>query len=269
MDVARFKIELEYDGTRYAGWQIQKNARSVQGEIFEALRKVFNTERFEFYGSSRTDTGVHALGQVAHLDVDTCLPAEAVVAEVNTRLPSDIAFIKALSVDRSFHAREHAEARSYIYQISRRPMAFGKRYTWLVTTGLDIKYMQTVCGMFVGFKDFTSFTKDKSGPDKHGEKKSTLVDIERLELKEEGSLILVRIKASHFLWKMVRQIVGVLVEAGKGKLTEQQLSRFFNGKSPEPAKLTAPPSGLFLEKVYYSLGEPLPPLKPCLTQALS
>jgi tRNA pseudouridine38-40 synthase len=266
--MARFKIELEYDGTRYAGWQIQKNARSVQGEIFTAIRKVFATERFEFHGSSRTDTGVHALAQVAHLDVDTSWPAARIVAEINTRLPSDIAFIRATAVEHTFDARRLASARSYIYQISRRPMAFGKRYTWLVNGELDVEGMHAACKLFTGFKDFRSFTRERPERNDKEPAKSTLVAVERLELLEHGCLLLIRIKGSHFLWKMVRQIVGVLVELGKRKLTIAQIARFLEERSPEPAKLTAPPAGLFLEKVYYRDDEQLPPFTPCLTKAL-
>jgi len=137
----RFKIFIEYEGTRYSGWQIQKNARTIQGELQTAIHAVFKIPRFEFYGSGRTDAGVHALGQVAHLDVDTMLAPEIIRRKLNDELPADISVMEVSRTERGFHARHDALARSYLYQISRRRTAFGKRYVWWVKDELNERIM--------------------------------------------------------------------------------------------------------------------------------
>ena len=243
--MARFKIFIEYEGTRYSGWQIQKNARTVQGEFVAALRDILQSTDFEFFGSGRTDAGVHALMQVAHLEAQTVLAPEILKMKLNDLLPPDINILEIEKASKNFHARHDAVNRSYLYQISRRRTAFGKRFVWWIKDELDSSKMKSASGLFVGAKDFQSFTADDP------EEKSTKVQVERLDLEESGDLILVRIVGSHFIWKMVRQIVGVLVEVGRGKLSENNIERMFQEKSEVPSRLTAPPSGLFLEKVLY------------------
>jgi len=119
----RFKLHIEYDGTRYSGWQIQKNAKTIQGRIMEAIREVCKTETFEFYGSGRTDAGVHALGQIAHLDVATSLQKDILRFKINDTLSPDIHIVGIEKADKRFHARHDAVARSYLYQISTRRTA--------------------------------------------------------------------------------------------------------------------------------------------------
>jgi len=241
----RFKIFLEYQGTRYRGWQIQKNARTVQGEISKALAVIFPGKEFEFQGAGRTDAGVHALLQVAHLDVDTRLSPRDVRRRLNEQLPPDINILRVDVAPARFHARHHALARVYLYQIARRRTAFGKNYIWWVPDQLDLNRMREAAQLLLGMRDFKSFTADEP------EEKSTRVLIEKLEIAESGDLILIRIHGSHFLWKMVRRLVGVLVEVGRGKLTVEEVRRFLQFRSSRPAELTAPASGLFLERVLY------------------
>src|SRR4051812_18670912 len=136
--VPRFKLTIEYAGTRYAGWQIQKNARTVQGEIDRATRVVTSRKDFELYGSGRTDAGVHAAGQVAHLDVSTPIPAESLRRRLNDELPADINILSAQQVPHRFHARHDAVARRYVYQIARRRTAFAKAFVWWVKDPLDV-----------------------------------------------------------------------------------------------------------------------------------
>jgi tRNA pseudouridine38-40 synthase len=259
--VPRFKLTIEYAGTRYSGWQIQKNARTVQGEIDRAVRTVTGRTDFELYGSGRTDAGVHALAQVAHLDVSTSLPPDTLRRRVNDELPSDINILSAVVVPHRFHARHHAVSRRYVYQIARRRTAFAKTYVWWVKDALDVGRMRQGAAAFIGLRDFKSFTQDEDVP--AGLEKSTRVLIERLEIAEEGDLILVGIEGSHFLWKMVRRIVGVLVEIGRGALEPKAAALFLATESKAPARLTAPPSGLFLERVRYEDGRPsvAPPLR--------
>jgi tRNA pseudouridine38-40 synthase len=245
----RFKLLIEYAGTRYSGWQIQKNARTVQGEIDRAIRTIAPKTAFELYGAGRTDAGVHALGQVAHLDLHTTLPPATLVARLNDELPADINVLGAEKVPHRFHARHDALARSYLYQIARRRTAFAKPYVWWIRDDLDVAAMREAAHALVGMRDFRSFTDDD--PDE----KSTLVEVGELSVHESGDLVLVRVIGSHFLWKMVRRMVGVLAEVGRGRLAAAAAARFLSERSGIPAKLTAPASGLFLERVVYD-GDP-------------
>jgi tRNA pseudouridine38-40 synthase len=257
--MARFKLVLEYAGTRYSGWQIQKNARTIQGELRRVVSEVTKKSDFEIYGSGRTDAGVHALGQVAHLDVETRMAPEPLRLAVNDLLPADI---HVLAIERAaprFHARHDAVARSYLYQISRRRTAFGKPYVWWIKDELSVTKMRAAARLFRGMNDFRSFTDQKT------EEGSTRVLVQEVTVAESGALVLIRIVGSHFLWKMVRRIVGVLAEVGRGAMEETEVRRLLARKSRAPAALTAPPSGLFLERVLYEAGDAEYPIVPLLS----
>lgn len=241
----RFRLTIEYAGTRYSGWQIQTNARTVQGEIDRAIGEITKTRSFELYGSGRTDAGVHALAQVAHLDIDTTLPLETLKRRINDALPSDINVLRVEKVRHRFHARHDATARSYIYQISRRRTAFAKAFVWWVKEDLDLPRMRETALRFIGMHDFRAFSDDDPT------ETSTNVLVETLDLHEDGDLIVVHIEGSHFLWKMVRRLVGVLVAVGRGDLSSEEAGAMLTRDSDVPARLTAPASGLFLERVYY------------------
>lgn len=243
---SRFKLLIEYEGTRYSGWQKQENAKTIQGIISKAAQEIFSDDFVDLQGAGRTDSGVHALCQVAHLDVRTMLAPEIIRMKLNDLLPYDLNILEVEKVSTNFHARHEAKSRSYIYQISRRRTAFGKNYVWWVKDKLDFKKMESASKLLIGMHDFSSFSDDDP------EEKSTKVLIDEIKLKEEGDLILIRIVGSHFIWKMVRRIVGVLVEVGRGKKSEKDIMNYLSKKSDEVAKFTAPPSGLFLENVYYS-----------------
>ena len=236
---------MEYAGTRYSGWQIQKNARTVQGELHKAIETATRSRQFETYGSGRTDAGVHALEQVVHVDLPSALPPDTLVARINDELPHDINVLTAERMPPRFHARHSALARRYRYQISRRRSAFEKPFVWWVREPLDLARMRIAASHLTGFADFRSFTDDDP------EEKSTQVLLQELTLSEEDHLIVVHITGSHFLWKMVRRIVGVLVEVGRGGLKPDDVARLLREESPLVAKLTAPAAGLFLEKVTY------------------
>ena len=156
----RLKLTIEYAGTRYSGWQIQKNARTVQGELERAIREATGLGDFELYGSGRTDAGVHALAQVAHLDIDVSGALETLRRRINDALPSDINVLRAEKVRHRFHARHDARARSYIYPVARRRTAFAKQYVWWVKDDLDVDRMREAAAQFVGFHDFQSFSDD-------------------------------------------------------------------------------------------------------------
>jgi tRNA pseudouridine38-40 synthase len=241
----RFKLVIEYAGTRYSGWQVQKNARTVAGELRSAIGIVTKKREIGLYGAGRTDAGVHALGQVAHLDVETRMAAEPLRLALNEELPPDIHVLSLEPARPRFHARHDAVGRSYLYQISRRRTAFGKPYVWWVKDALDAERMKQAATLFRGMKDFASFT------DQSPEDGSTKVLVQEVTVVESGALLVVRLRGSHFLWKMVRRIVGVLVEVGRGKLDGKSIETFLAARSNVPATLTAPPSGLFLERVFY------------------
>jgi tRNA pseudouridine38-40 synthase len=241
----RLKLTIEYAGTRYSGWQIQKNARTVQGEIERAVREATGVRDFELYGSGRTDAGVHACAQVAHLDIDATLPPDLLRRRINEALPSDINILRADKVRHKFHARHDARARSYVYNVARRRTSFAKPFVWWVKDDLNVDRMREAAAQFVGFHDFQSFSDDD--PDD----KSTQVLVDALEIYEDGDLMLIHVEGSHFIWKMVRRLVGVLVEVGRGGLTVEAAAAMLTERSELPARLTAPASGLFLERVYY------------------
>jgi tRNA pseudouridine38-40 synthase len=253
--MARFKLFIEYAGTRYSGWQIQKNARTIQGELTRVIQDVSGQRRFELYGSGRTDAGVHALEQVAHLDIITSVAPETLRRRMNDALPADIHVLELELARRKFHARHDAIGRSYLYQISRRRTAFSKNFVWWVRDDLDLEKMRAAAARFAGMKDFRSFTDDSA------DEKSTVVAIERIEMAEDGDLVLVRVEGSHFLWKMVRRMIGVMVDVGAGGTTVDQAESFLREESGIPAKLTAPAAGLFLERVYYREESRRPPLR--------
>jgi tRNA pseudouridine38-40 synthase len=241
----RLKLTVEYAGTRYSGWQIQTNARTVQGEIDRAVRIATGADDFELYGAGRTDAGVHALAQVAHLDIHTTLPSDLLLRRVNDALPADIVILEMSPVRRTFHARHDAVARSYLYQLSRRKTAFAKPFVWWVKEPVSVEAMRRTAATFVGFHDFQAFSDDDPAD------KSTTVQVDILDVHEDGDLLLVHIEGSHFIWKMVRRLVGVLVAVGRGDLTGADAAALLHGPSDLPARLTAPASGLFLERVYY------------------
>lgn len=241
----RYKLTVEYAGTRYSGWQIQNNARTVQGELVQAIRQATGVRQFETYGSGRTDAGVHALAQVMHLDLPMSVPPNTLVMRVNDHLPADINVLAAERMPPRFHARHSATARHYRYQISTRRTAFNKPYVWWVREKLDLARMQAAADALTGFADFRSFTDDDP------EEKSTQVLLTSLTLTHEPPLIIVRVSGSHFLWKMVRRLVGVIVEVGRGGLEPAAMPKLLASRSELPAKLTAPASGLFLERVDY------------------
>ena len=293
----KYKIILEYDGTSYSGWQMQKNARSIQGTLMDAAQKFLNmptvsnahlnayhgggeeatqTERsirrgadgeackgrqtpanwLDIQGAGRTDAGVHALGQTAHLECAHKLDCETLRMGLNDRLPANINILSVQNAHPRFHARHSAVSRSYLYLIAKRRTASGKKYVWWIKDKLHTDKMQKALSVFKGFHDFTSFA------DKRMEKNSsTKVLVESIELKEFNSMIAIRITGSHFLWKMVRRIVGMTVEAGRGNISARELEQMLVADSDVPARHTAPPSGLFLEKVLYE-GDKLPPIQP-------
>jgi tRNA pseudouridine38-40 synthase len=248
--VPTWKITLEYDGTRYRGWQSQKNTeRTIQGALARAASELFG-EEVSLGGAGRTDAGVHALAQVAHLKVRATKTEREIEHGLNDRLPFDVNVLTVEPVAATFHARHDALARTYLYRISRRRTAFDKRLVWWVKDRLDFGAMKSVASLFEGRHDFASFCENAQGQE------STVVVVEKSDLLDWAHEIHFRIEASHFLWKMVRRLTGALVEVGRGHLVPADVERMLREKSAESARWTAPPSGLFLERVTYPASPP-------------
>jgi tRNA pseudouridine38-40 synthase len=248
-----WKLTLEYDGTRYSGWQEQPNSRTVQGELYKAAQDLFRCD-LELGGAGRTDAGVHAMGQVAHLKIlgrtKLKLDPTQIFYGLNDRLPADINLLEIAAAAPRFHARHDAVARNYLYQISTRRTAFAKKYVWWVRDRLNVKAMTRAAETIKGRHDFAAFCERDPKRDA-----STIVVVDTAEITTEDHLIFFRIAASHFLWKMVRRLVGSIAEVGRGKVKAEEFAALIaepRRKSPlDPARVTAPPSGLFLEKVVY------------------
>jgi tRNA pseudouridine38-40 synthase len=261
-----YRLTLEYEGTRYRGWQEQQNARSVSGELRRALVEALGSDNAlkELGGAGRTDAGVHALAQAAHLRLARAVEPEALRREVNDLLPADVHVLEVAPAPPGFHARHSALARSYLYQVSRRRTALAKRFVWWVKRPLDAERLAAAAALLPGRHDFRLFCE------RPADQPSTLVVVERAEVAVSGSLILCRLVASHFLWKMVRRLTGALVRAGAGELELEDFAALLAAdparlarpgrRPPQPAEWTAPPSGLFLERVLYPGDPPLPPL---------
>ena len=250
----KFKLYIEYNGANYSGWQKQGNAKSVQETLINSIKEAFrktkgDPEFIDLQGAGRTDAGVHAIEQVAHLECESMLAPEILKMKINDELPSDINILNVEKAKNNFHARHSAKSRQYVYVISKRRTAFEKRFVWWIKDELDIDKMKEAGKLFTGMHDFKLFSE------KDREDKSTRCLVEKLEITEEENKIYIRIKASHFLWKMVRRIAGVLVESGRGNINPEQIEILLKAGdltgTINPAKYTAPPSGLFLEKIYY------------------
>jgi tRNA pseudouridine38-40 synthase len=245
-----WKLIIEYDGSRYSGWAEQSNARTVMGELRKAA-EIFLGARAEIAGSGRTDAGVHAAAQVAHIkcDVRRKISPEQFMRVVNEELPYDIAVLSLEEAPSGFHARHDAIARSYVYQISTRKNAFSKKFVWWVKQDLDVEAMSRAAKMAEGRHNFARFrARDESRPNE-----STIVEVHSSEVVKEEGQILYRIEASHFIWRMVRRLTGCLVKVGLGELTVEEFAQLVanRGKAHDVAAWTAPAAGLFLEKVTY------------------
>ena len=251
-----WRLTLEYDGTKYSGWQEQINARTVQGQLLKAAEDFLGLE-VEIQGAGRTDAGVHARAQVAHLRARpkpgskrNFPPPAEILRALNERLPADVSILEVAEAPNTFHARHDALSRRYVYQISTRRTAFAKKYVWWIRQPLDVVQMSRAARMLIGRHNFACFR----APDPSRPAESPIVVIEDAGIDVEGHLILFHITGSHFLWRMVRRIVGVLAKIGQGEVTLDQFARLLEGEADanlDVAASTAPASGLFLDKIIY------------------
>ena len=221
------------------------------GEVRKAAREVFHSE-VDMQGAGRTDAGVHALGQVMHLKIASEVrhKPDTIAKRINDLLPADIVILNVEPAARNFHARHDAISRTYLYQISTRKQAFMKKYVWWIKEPLDLQAMGRAAELFRGRHDFVCFrAEDPSRP-----AESTIVEVENTSIEVEEEVVTFRIEASHFLWRMVRRVVGVLVKVGSGEISHGDVEKLLEGKCQprlDVAAWTAPASGLFLENVRY------------------
>jgi len=242
-------LTIEYDGTRFCGWQRQasgKSLRTVQEEIEKTAKKLFS-EKIRLTGAGRTDSGVHAEGQVANFKIDSKLPLRNIKRGLNSLLPRDIAVCSIEAKGPSFHARFDAEGKLYRYTIlnkkERSPLL--KRYTAFCSYGLDINAMRKAARYFIGRKDFRSF---QASDKRNGNSVRT---IKRLEVISKGSLIEIYIQADGFLYNMVRNIAGTLIDVGRGRIAPEETIDILSKRHRSAAGQTAPSKGLCLVKVFY------------------
>jgi tRNA pseudouridine38-40 synthase len=240
------KLTIQYDGTDYHGWQTQSNAQSVQKIIEDRLSTILN-HNITLYGSGRTDAGVHALGQVANFLTTSKLKPDVIKRALNSLLPVDIVIMKVEEVDEKFHARYRAKSRVYQYFIwnDKTPSPFFRRFSWFVASELNLKEMQDAASLLVGRYDFSSF----QGADRVETRAGR--EVLRLDIQKRKKLIIFTIEANSFLKHMVRNMVGTLVEVGKGKMELENFKKVIEAKDRTKAGPSAPAHGLFLREVRY------------------
>ncbi|MGB9714850.1 MAG: tRNA pseudouridine(38-40) synthase TruA [Thermodesulfovibrionales bacterium] len=253
----KIKLILEYDGTEYQGWQIQKNGLTIQGIIEDRLKRITGRQT-KVFSASRTDAGVHALGQVATFFTETSLDNEKIKNALNALLPKDIRVIDASEVDISFHPRFDAKKKIYFYIISnqKETSPFLYRYSWTVPQPLKLTNMRKASRFLIGRHNFSSF-KGSGSSVKNDVREIFSLTIAKLEeiffmsIKIKGNFLKIRIESDGFLRHMARNIVGTLVEIGRERISVSQMKNILESYDRRLAGPTAPANGLFLEKIVY------------------
>jgi len=246
-NMRNFKMVVEYDGSAYRGWQRQKNGLSIQQVLEEAIKKI-TAQKVSVIGSGRTDAGVHALNQVASFRCATKLPVNSIYRGVNSVLPEDIVVKEMEEVPFEFHAQRDVKSKIYVYKICNQKLrpALGRNYSWFVRFDLDLPKMRQAAKYLLGTHDFSCFCA--AGTDVK-DRVRTIVDIE-IMTGEEG-LIEIQVESHGFLKYMVRNIIGTLIEVGRGKRQPEEMKLIIESKNRNIAGATAPACGLFLKEVKY------------------
>jgi tRNA pseudouridine38-40 synthase len=247
----KFKLTIAYDGTNYAGWQVQKIGLGVQQRVEEALQKIFPSVK-RVHSSSRTDTGVHALGMIVHVEIPEAefkMPVQRLGVAVNANLPEDIRVMAAARCPENFHARFDASGKQYRYYVwnhfAMNPLL--RKQAWHVgKPELNLPAMRDAAKLLIGKHDFKSFAGNRNY-----EMESTVRTIERCDISKRGRLITITIEADGFLYKMCRGIAGTLVYVGQGKIAVRDVKQILAAKDRSAAGMTAPAHGLVLWKVFY------------------
>ena len=242
-----FALTLEYDGTAYHGWQLQKNAPTVQGVLLDAIERICGV-RPTIYASGRTDAGVHALAQMANFRLETSIPPEELRRALNARLPEDVVVKRVEEMEADFHAQYRTRGKAYKYVILNResPSAILRNYAWHIISPLDVHTMREGAQYLVGTHDFRAFWGGDSDLPR-----DSVRTIEEVRVLQESDSIEIRVTADGFLRYMVRTIAGTLVEVGKKKRRPQWVKEILESKDRTLAGPTAPACGLFLVEVLY------------------
>ena len=241
------KLTLEYDGTSYAGWQVQPNAVTVQEVMQKAVLETFGVE-VAVVGSGRTDAGVHARGQVAHVDLPDGahdIPIDKVRQAINSQLPRDIRVVKAETAPSEFHARYDPIWREYEYHIAKHASVFLRHYAWHPNGTFDIDLLKSAAEIFVGQHDFTSFSKNNPST------KSYVCKLMICAVEDHEDHWIIRLRADRFVYSMCRSIVGGMMECARGKVSVQELRGALRAANRVNHTLAAPACGLYLTEVEY------------------
>jgi tRNA pseudouridine38-40 synthase len=251
VEMLKFKLVIAYDGTAYQGWQVQKVGTGVQEKVEAALGKMFPSVN-RIHSSSRTDTGVHALGMVAHVEIPQAefkMPVPRLALAINAFLPDDIRVLSAVRVPGKFHARFDAKGKQYRYFVWNHPAMnpLLQKRAWHYPARLDLAAMQAAAKLFLGKHDFKSLAGTRSY-----EMTSNVRTLTRCDIKKSGPQLTFVIEGDGFLYKMCRSIVGTLVQVGQGKIPPAKVSDILTSRDRRVAGMTAPAHGLVLWKVFYS-----------------
>ncbi|MFA4986878.1 MAG: tRNA pseudouridine(38-40) synthase TruA [Candidatus Brocadiia bacterium] len=246
-DLVRFAAVVEYDGTNYCGWQVQANEVTIQQRLEEALRSVYSLD-VRVTGAGRTDSGVHAVGQVCHFDVPPHIPSQSIRDALNHHLPPDISVFCVTSVPDSFHARFSAHMKQYSYRILTSPVrsVFDRSRAWQLYRSLDPSRVADAAKLFEGEHDFTAFTTEPET------RESCIRKISSIDVLHQSPYFLLAFRAQGFLYNLVRAITGALVFAGKGKVELDVLRTMLSGGRREPPIPLAPAHGLRLDWIEYA-----------------
>ena len=239
-----YKLTLEYDGSKFYGWQVQPGLRTVQGEVENALQILFR-EPIRVNVAGRTDTGVHAIGQVINFRTALASPVTDLPRSLNGILAHDVVVKRLEMMPADFHARHDAKSRQYIYMLSKFPVAIGRHYAFFWKYPLAVAAMREASEYLLGEHDFRAFC-DTNTEDPH-----YLSQMEMIVWEESDECIKLTIRANRFLRSMVRIIVGTMIDVGRGQLAPPQVKEILESRKRTAASFTAPPHGLFLEKVFY------------------
>lgn len=242
----RIKLTIAYDGTNYCGWQVQPNGITVEEVVNKALKKLTG-EDIQVIGASRTDSGVHALANVAVFDTHTTIPPERISYALNQRLPEDIVIVKSEEVAEDFHPRYCDCSKTYEYHIlnTRIPIPTKRLTNYFVSYDLDVEKMRKAAGYLIGEHDFVSFCNVRTDVE------DTVRTVTELEILKDGEEITIRISGNGFLYNMVRIIVGTLIRVGRGFYEPEKVKEILEAKDRKAAGVTAPPHGLILAEIRY------------------
>jgi len=240
-----FKIDISYDGTDFFGWQIQKNVRTIQGELTDAFTAVFSKHKINLIGSGRTDTGVHAKHQIANIALDTHLSCENIKNAINSKIGSDVQINSCEIIDSDFNSRFSAVSREYIYIISSEKSPIKRKYYWMIEEDFNFNLLKDCAKAVIGIHDFSLFCKEKSL------KENNECKITCSKWIRENNRYSYIIVGNRFLHHMVRFLVGTMIEVGKSRITFEDFCNLLKNKKISNIIMKAPASGLYLHNVYY------------------